>query len=65
VCEATGIRALQELFGGKLPNGLPLWTRKNIDRRLYAILMDGRPARGCNDAGDDESATESSQLASG
>lgn len=45
VCEATGIRALRELFGGKLPNGLPLWTRKNIDRRLYAILMDNRPLK--------------------
>ena len=45
VCEATGIRALRELFGGKLPSGLPLWTRKNIDRRLYAILMDNRPLK--------------------
>ena len=43
--EAAGIRALRELFGGKLPSGLPLWTRKNIDRRLYAILMDNRPLK--------------------
>jgi hypothetical protein len=43
--EAGGIRALRELFGGKLPSGLPLWTRKNIDRRLYAILMDNRPLK--------------------
>ena len=37
-CEATGIRALKELFGGKLPSGLPLWARKKMDRRLYAIV---------------------------
>ena len=42
-CEATGIRALKELFGGKLPLGLPLWARKKMDRRLYAILTDNRP----------------------
>ena len=42
VIEAGGIRALRELFDGKLPSGLPLWARKNIDRRLYAILMDNR-----------------------
>src|SRR3990172_7700717 len=34
VCEATGTRGLKELFGGKLPLGLPLWTRKKMDRRL-------------------------------
>ena len=43
--EASGIRALRELFGGKLPSGLPLWARKNIDRRLYAILMDNRATK--------------------
>jgi hypothetical protein len=40
--EAGGIRALREVFGGKLPSGLPLWARKPIDRRLYAVLMDNR-----------------------
>lgn len=43
-CEATGIRALKELFGGRLPLGLPLWARKRLDRRLYAILTDHRPS---------------------
>jgi hypothetical protein len=43
--EAGGIRALRELFDGKLPSGLPLWTRKKMDRRLYAILMDNRPLK--------------------
>ena len=36
-CEATNLRALKELFGGKLPLGMPLWARKKMDRRLYAI----------------------------
>src|SRR3990167_363674 len=44
-CEATGIRALKELFGGKLPMGLPMWARKKLDRRLYAILIDNRPTK--------------------
>jgi hypothetical protein len=35
---------LKELFGGKLPLGLPLWARKKLDRRLYAILIDSRPS---------------------
>jgi hypothetical protein len=43
--EASGIRALRELFGGKLPSSLPLWSRKKMDRRLYAVLMDNRPLK--------------------
>jgi hypothetical protein len=43
-CEATGVRALKELFG-KLPLGLPMWARKKMDRRLYAILIDNRPGK--------------------
>jgi len=43
--EAAGIRALKELFGGRLPLGLPLWVRKKLDRQLYAILTDNRPAK--------------------
>ena len=43
--EAGGVRALRELFGGKLPTGLPLWARKKMDRRLYAILTDNRPVK--------------------
>jgi hypothetical protein len=57
-CQATGIRALKELFGGKLPLGLPLWARKKLDRRLYAILIDSRPQnRHANE--EDELCTES------
>ena len=63
VCEAGGIRALRELFGGKLPTGLPLWARKKMDRRLYAILTDNRPMKYRDDE-EDESCTESLQPAS-
>lgn len=62
-CQTTGIRALKELFGDKLPFGLPLWVRKKLDRRLYAILIDNRPLKHRNDE-EDESCTESSQPAS-
>jgi hypothetical protein len=62
-CEVTGIRVLKELFGGKLPLGLPLWARKNMDRRLYGILMDNRPLKYREDE-EDETCTESSQPAS-
>ncbi len=61
--EATGVRALKELFG-KLPLGLPLWARKTLDRRLYAILTDNRPAKYRTDDEEDETCTESSQPAS-
>ena len=63
-CEAGGVRALRELFGGKLPTGLPLWARKKMDRRLYAILTDNRPMKYRDDDEEDESCTESSQPAS-
>ena len=58
-CQATGIRALKELFGGKRPLGLPLWVRKKLDRRLYAILIDNRPMTKCRDDEEDEYCTES------
>ena len=61
-CEATGIRALKGLFGGKLPLGLPLWARKKMDCRLYAVLTDNRPAKHRNV--DDEPCTASLSLAS-
>ena len=64
VCQATGIRALKELFGGKLPLGLPLWVRKKLDRRLYAILIDNRPMTKHRDDEEVESCTESLQPAS-
>lgn len=57
-CEVTGIRALRELFGGKLPLGLPLWAKEKMDRRLYAILIDNRPMH-CRDDEEAESCTES------
>jgi hypothetical protein len=63
-CQAGGVRPLKELFGGKLPTGLPLWTRKKMDRRLYAILTDNRPSVEYRDDEEDESCTESSQPAS-
>ena len=57
-CEATSLRAIKELFGGKLPLGLPLWVRKKLDRRLYAILIDNRPMKYRDDE-EDESCTVS------
>jgi hypothetical protein len=63
-CEAGGVRALRELFGGKLPTGLPLWARTKMDRRLYAILTDNRPMKYRDDDEEDESCTEISQPAS-
>ena len=62
-CETKGYRALKELFGGKLPSGMPLWARKNMDRRLYAILIDNRPMKYREDE-EDETCTESLQPAS-
>ena len=63
-CEAGGVRVLRELFGGKLPTGLPLWARRKMDRRLYAILTDNRPMKYRDDDEEDESCTESLQPAS-
>jgi hypothetical protein len=63
-CEATGIRALKEVFGDRLPSGLPLWARKKMDRRLYAIVTDNRPGKYCTEDEEDESCTESTSAAS-
>ncbi len=38
-CEATGVRALHDIFG-KLPLGMPLWVKKKINRKAYALLME-------------------------
>ena len=38
-CEATGIRALRDIFG-KLPLGMPLWVKRKINRKAYALLME-------------------------
>jgi hypothetical protein len=62
-CEAGNIRALRELFGGKLPTGLPLWARRKMDRRRYAILIDNRPMKYRDDE-EDESCTKSLSLSS-
>jgi len=62
-CEAGGIRGLKELFG-RLPSGLPLWARKKMDRRLYAILTDNRPGKYRTEDEEDESCTESLSPAS-
>ena len=62
-CETTSIRALRELFGGKLPLGFPQWTKKKMDRRLYAILTDNRPMKYRDDE-EDEACTESLSPAS-
>jgi len=63
-CEATGVRALKGLFGGKLPSGLPVWARKKLDRRLLAVLADNRPSKHRTDDEEDESRPENSQPAS-
>ena len=44
-CEATGIRALQEIFS-KLPLGIPLWAKKEINRKAYALLTENQSAQG-------------------
>ena len=38
-CEATGVRDLHDIFG-KLPLGMPLWVKKKINRKAYALLME-------------------------
>ena len=57
-CAAAGVRALKELFRDKLPTGLPVWAKKKVDRRLYAILTDNRPMKYRDDE-EDEPDTES------
>jgi hypothetical protein len=61
-CQAGGIRALRELFGGNVPMGLPVWARKTMDRRLYAILTDHGPITYRDDE-EDEPSTEDSEMA--
>jgi hypothetical protein len=36
-CEATGVRGLQDIFG-TIPRGFPLWIKKKINRKAYAVL---------------------------
>jgi hypothetical protein len=43
-CEVTGIRALLELFG-KVPFGIPVWAKRKLNRRVYALLTEMRPTR--------------------
>jgi hypothetical protein len=44
-CEASGVRALRELFGGKLPFGVPCWVRNTIPRKLLTVLLDPLPIK--------------------
>lgn len=43
-CEATGIRDLIEVFG-KLPNGIPLWAKKKLSRKVLEILTRPQTAK--------------------
>ncbi|MHB9044478.1 MAG: hypothetical protein ACYC35_00935 [Pirellulales bacterium] len=44
-CEATGVRGLIDIFGGKLPTGIPLCARKKLPRKLYEILSRPRSVK--------------------
>ena len=44
-CEATGVRGLIDIFGGKLPSGIPLWVKKKMPRKLYEILSRPRSVK--------------------
>jgi hypothetical protein len=44
-CEATGIRQLTDLFGGKLPIAFPAWVRKKLPRKIYELLTRPRTAK--------------------
>ena len=44
-CEATGVRSLIDIFGGKLPSGIPLWVKKKMPRKLYEILSRPRSVK--------------------
>ena len=52
-CDASGIRALQDLFG-KLPTSLPLWARKKMNRKALAVLM---APRNCKFVDEDDPCT--------
>jgi len=55
-CEATGARSLIEIFG-KLPNAIPTWVRKRMNRKALAILL----ARRARKYADEEDECETSQ----
>lgn len=40
-CEASGIRALRELFGN-LPIAVPVWVKSKLNRKTYAVLTEVR-----------------------
>jgi len=66
-CEAGGARELKELFG-KIPNGMPVWTTKKANRKVYGLCMDSQPIKyqeneECNDQ-NDQSETSRSSLTS-
>ena len=44
-CEANGPRALHDIFGKCLPGGIPVWVKKKINRKAYAVLLEERRAQ--------------------
>lgn len=60
--EATGVRALQELFG-KIPSGCPVWAKPKLNRKLYGLLMDNHAGKRCEL--DLESPTKTSACSAG
>ena len=38
IAQATGVRRIQELCGGKVPTGYPLWIRKEMNAKVRTIL---------------------------
>ena len=60
-CEATGLRGLLDIFG-KLPNGIPVWAKKKLPRKVYEILtrprsMKYREEEECEPGPDDPTET--------
>lgn len=60
--EASGVRALQELFG-KVPSGCPVWAKPKLNRKLYGLLMDNHAGKRCEL--DLESPTKTSACSAG
>jgi hypothetical protein len=52
--EASGIRALLEIFG-KLPIGIPVWAKGKLNRKAYAVLVEAGRPQGSNECEDDPS----------
>lgn len=55
VVQATGVRRIQELCGGKVPAGYPVWIRKEMNSKVRTILENAtNPTQGkeCDDQDD-------------